>query len=112
MSFRRQMSQRHNSPSGRGGQIALMKLFIIRFGISDVFKDPKPQNLRGPTLNFETPTQTRPRNAEPKTTPTLDFNYKTPKSKGDVPEMLIPTQPRKVDPEPDPTPTFAPRLHH
>ena len=23
MSFRRQMSQRHNSPSGRGGQIAL-----------------------------------------------------------------------------------------
>ena len=63
--------------------------------ISDVFKDPKPQNLRGPTLNFETPTQTRPRNAEPKTTPTLDFNYKTPKSKGDFPEMLIP------EPDPD-----------
>ena len=73
---------------------------------SDGVKDPKPRNPRGTTPNFKTPTRTRPRpqKAEPETTPTLDFNYKTPKSKGDVPELLIP--------EPDPTPTFAPQLHH
>ena len=71
----------------------LKNILIVR--TSDVFKDPKPINPRGTTRNFKTTTRTRPRKAEPKTTPTLDFNYKTPKSKGDVPEMLIP------EPDPD-----------
>ena len=57
--------------------------------------ESRTRNPRGTTPHFKTPIQTRPRKAEPETTPTLDFKYKTPKSKGDVPEMLIP------EPDPD-----------
>ena len=62
---------------------------------SDILGPPKPRNQRGTTPNFKTQIRTQPRKAEPETTLTLDFNYKTPKSKGDVPEMLIP------EPDPD-----------
>ena len=76
--------------------------------------ESRTRNPRGTTPHFKTPIQTRPRKAEPETTPTLDFKYKTPKSKGDVPEMLIPEPDPtlKSRPEPAPPPTFDPRLHH
>ena len=44
---------------------------------------------------------------DPETTPTLDFNYKTPKSKGDVPEMLIPDPTPKSRPQTQPDPDFC-----
>ena len=60
--------------------------------ICSIMMESKSRNLTGRTLTVIYPRPLPTPKSSTQTTPlTLDFNYKTPKSKEDDPEMLIPS---------------------